>query len=188
MTRHPIPRPLAIMALAAVLASGLAAAGPASADTHWVVDATFTDGATLTGYLNFNVYDQIETYSLKTTAGPGFAPIDFKSNTPGAAGPSGGGAGTTEVTFFNGPGYTGDILTLITSKSLTTSAGDNSLLSSSYECLSNFACPAAPTVRFLGGDATLGVPEPAGWSMMLAGVALLGARLRRRRTRAAGLA
>jgi hypothetical protein len=164
---------LAAMVAAGALATPLAA----NADTLWSVDATFTDGASLTGYLDFNVYGYISKWDLKTTAGSGYSAFDFSSSIPGVIAPSQNTVAADSFTFYNGPTYTGDVLTLIASKPFNAPSSGNVLLDTSYESVNYDATPA----RYLGAATALGAPEPAAWAMMLVGVAAIGAGLRRRR-------
>jgi hypothetical protein len=169
---------------AVAIASSLTVMVPATAnaDNHWVVNSKFTDGATLTGYIDFNVYGYVAGYDLVTSAFGNFAGFEF---TPGGANiaPYGGGPGTQSVTLF-GPTYNGDQLTLVTSADLTVPSSNNSLTGSTFECQNSYSCPATADVgdvRYLdtSGPVTLGTPEPAAWSLMLVGVGAVGAMVRR---------
>ena len=164
-------RGLAFLGLVAVLACGQAA----SADTHFTLRATFTDGATATGYIDFNGSGYIAAYDVVTTAGGPFAGFDFRSTTQqiGAA-TLPNGPGTTSVTLFAG-GYSSDQLHLFTTLPLTTTSKDNILLASSYECQKSFGCPATTDVRYVAAPAQLGTPEPGAWALMLLGVGAVGA-------------
>jgi hypothetical protein len=169
---------------AAIAACALAAPVAACADTFWSVDATFTDGATLKGYLDFNVYGYISSWDLKTTAGPDYAAFDFSSSIPGVVAPSQNTVAADSFTFYNGPTYLGDVLTLNASKPFNAPSSGNDLLATSYESVNYDATPA----RYLSGPTALAAPEPAAWALMLLGVAGIGAGLRRRRGSTAAVA
>lgn len=170
----------AALAFATVAGCGLGAPMAADAST-WIVNGTFQDGATVTGFFDFNVYGYIANYDLKTTASGAFAGFEFK--------PGGGniaayatGPGTTSITFF-GPTYNGDQLTLLTSLPLTTGFVGNSLTAASNECQNSWSCPGGGgDVRFLNLSlsAIAPTPEPATWAMMLVGFGLMGYSMRRR--------
>jgi hypothetical protein len=168
-------RYLACAGLVAVL--GLASV--AQADEHWGIDATFADGGTLKGYIDFNTYGYVASYDLVTSAAGAFGGFDFTAG-GGNISPSGGGPGATEVTLF-GPSDDGDQLTLMVSKPFTTEISDNTLLTSTFECFGSYSCPTSGTVRYLSAPSTLAAPEPASWSMMLLGLGGVGAVLRRPR-------
>jgi hypothetical protein len=166
------------VALTALLAIGLAAPALATPDTLWRVDATFDDGATLKGFLDFNGYGYIKSWDLKTTAGPDFAAFDFSSSIAGVVTPSQNTIAGDSFTFYNGPSYLGDVLTLIASKPFNSASSGNTLLATSVESV-NYLSPS-PT-RYLTAPTSLAAPEPAAWALMLVGVAAIGSGLRQRR-------
>ena len=172
---------LRALATGVVLAAGAAlTASTASADIHWIVNATFTDGGTLTGYFDINQDGYLGEFNLQTSANSPFGGFDF---TPGGDNISGtSGPGLSEVSFL-GPTYDGDQLVLF-STSPFDSSGPNSLTTLSFECQNSYSCPDGGedgyAVRYLGAESPLstGTPEPATWMLVLAGFAGLGAALR----------
>jgi len=168
------------LSAATILACGVVGATAASA-TKWIVNGTFSDGATLTGFFEFNQYGYISDYDLKTSAAGAFAGFEFKSGAGYIAGSV--SPDKTIIPFF-GATYNGPQLTLVSALPLTTGLVGNSLTGASYECQNSFNCPSGGDVRFLNVAATAiaPTPEPATWAMMLMGFGLAGYGLRRRAT------
>ena len=166
----------------ALLSAGSLFLAPAAAnaDTHWVINTTFTDGGTLTGFVDFNVYGNVGNYDLRTSAVGAFPGFDY-APAPANTAPFGGGLGTTSV-VLSGPGYHADLLVLNASASFTTSQTGNYLLASSVECVGAYSCSPGPDARYLSGPSLMGVPEPAAWALMIIGFGGVGAATRRRRT------
>ena len=166
---------------AALMSAGCLFLAPtgASADEHWVINATFTDGGTLTGFIDFNTYGQVGNFNLQSSAVGTFPGFDF---TPGHGNvaPSGGGAGTTTVELF-GPGYNIDNLVLNASAPFTASLDGNHLLATTVECVAAYSCSPGAGTRYLSGPSLLAVPEPAAWALMAIGFGGVGAASRRRR-------
>jgi hypothetical protein len=173
-----------LAALCAASALCVAAApSMASADTRWLVDATFDDGTTLTGTFTLNVYGFLESANLVTEVDTpnGFEAFDY----------------TTADSFIsNGnfyvdfqPGYTQD-LHLEFADILTAGSQNNLIISGeggpSYECQGSYNCyvPFGGNTRYIASGFADEVPEPATWALMLVGFAGLGMALRGRRARA----
>ena len=169
---------LAFTALAFV-GGALLAPLAATADEVWSVNATFTDGGALTGFLDFNVYGQLGNFDLRTSAVGGFPGFDFRPG-HGDIAPAGGGPGTTSIVLY-GPTYDTDNLVLNASTSFTTSQPGNVLLASSAECIGAYSCSPGATTRYLSGPSPLGTPEPSAWALMLLGLGRVGAAARRGR-------
>ena len=167
------------MALVAT-SCGFLAPAAANADEHWVVNATFTDGGTLTGFIDFNVYGSLGAYDLVTSPVGGFPGFEFR---PGHGNISGGlfGPGDTSLTLL-GPAYNSDILVLTASSSFLVSQNGNYLQASSAECVGLYSCSPGAGTRYLSGASLMAVPEPAAWALMTIGFGGIGAAARRRRT------
>jgi hypothetical protein len=161
----------------------LVASSSALAEVRWYLEATFSDGGTAKGYFSISQYYAVD-YNIQTTANGDFDAYEFLPTTTGVAGPV---ISPTDVLIF-GPSYSGDQLRLYSENPLDV-AGPNALLTSSYECMTSYSCPASPagdtryvTSAILSNGA---VPEPAIWGFLLLGFGAIGARARHRRHLAA---
>ena len=162
---------------AACMALGLAGApAAASADTTWLVNATFTDGTPVTGKFTLDTYGYLTSASLTTEpfgAFPGYTYTLADSSVSN---------GDFYVDFQ--PGYQGD-LHLVFADDLTVPSENNPIVAAgaSYECQGSFSCYdlGGGETRFIGSGSAAFVPEPAAWALALVGFAGLGAALRRRR-------
>ena len=154
----------------------LFATSAAVADTHWVVNGVFDDGTTLSGYFNLNVYGNLSSFKLTTQAGTELAANVY---TTGGADPNGFTVDFQPVPYV-------DDLRLTFANTLDVAAATDPLLTTSYECQGSSSCfvPSGGATRYLISGST-SAPEPAAWTLMLVGVAGLGATLRRRRVAAA---
>ncbi len=148
------------------------ATSAAVADTHWVVNGTFDDGTTLSGYFDLNVYGFPGPSKLTTQTGPALAANVY--TTGASISPSG-------LTIEFQPTYQ-EILELNFANSLFVAAPTDPLLTTSYECQGSYGCAylTGGATRFIAAGAA-SAPEPAAWALMLLGVAGLGATIRRRR-------
>ncbi len=164
-----------------IAAAALLSAASASAANHWVVNASFDDGATLTGYFNLSQYGFLTDYSLHSTAAGSFAAFAY-SNPPAAVTGSSGSFGPGSFIQFYSNGYGDQHLTLITSAPLT--AGAALLLTTSFEDIgydaANGVATSSGPVRYIAPGSVLSVPEPASWTMLIIGFGLTGAICRRR--------
>lgn len=162
-------------------AFALASATAASAQSHWTVNGTFSDGATLSGFFDFNVYGYLSAWSLHTSAAGAFAAADYTSP-PVALSPGSGNFGAGSYAEFYSNGYGDQHLELLTSAPL--SGGVSTLLPSSFEAIGYDpavgAPPGAGPVRTLMPNSVLATPEPASWIMLIMGFGLTGTALRRR--------
>jgi hypothetical protein len=158
---------------AALAASAcVCAASAALADTHWVVNGVFDDGTTLSGYFNLNILNYLGAFKLTTQTGTVLSANVYTS---------GGMTSPGSLTLDFEPTYQEE-LHLSFADTLDTSAPTNALLATSYECQESYNCylPTGGIRRYIvSGSAS--APEPAAWSLMLVGVAGLGATMRRRR-------
>ena len=157
------------------------AARAAPAMTWLLVDTTFSDGGTATGWIGINVAGYLDGFDIAVTAGSLLPQYDYSSNTsPAPSFPP--GATILDLSAATGPGY----LQLAFSFPLNTfpSGGINPIVvgASSYEC-TGWENPGSintcnGTQRLItAGDAT--VPEPA--SLPLIATALAGVLAVRRR-------
>jgi hypothetical protein len=164
---------LAFAAALAVLGDG------AQADEHWVVNAAFADGGTLTGFFDLNGSGYVGDYALTTSAniGDGFTGWTYSpANDHVSASID---SAKTQVAFTET--YATNQLILFSTQPLTTSSTTNGLTAASNECV-GYPCETTPTtIRYLSGETPLSVPEPASWALMLTGLAGLGGVLRARR-------
>lgn len=181
-------------------ALGLAAAPTAaSADTHWIVNATFDDGGTLTGSFDIDIYGYVEysgvagsTFDLKTSGGS-LTPFEYTPDTAyHASGTIPGPDYNTYVApYFLDfqPGYA-QALHLVFQSPLTVPIGHNVLLGGyqgpSYECQNSYSCYVPQgDIRYIASgfarETGVAVPEPAAWALMLTGFAGMGVMLRRSR-------
>ena len=171
--------PLTIVAASTAL--GLASApATASADTTWLVNATFTGGGDLTGSFTIDQDGYLTAGSLTTTSGGGFPGYTYNF---------------ADSYFSNGdyyvdfqPGYQGDLHLAFADSLLVGSQYNpivigNLLPNASYECQGSFSCYdlGGGDTRFIGSGSAVYVPEPATWALALVGFAGLGAVLRGRR-------
>lgn len=172
------------------LASACALVVPAQADVQWMVDAVFSDGATLTGTFSINLSGELYDFDL-TSSGPNG--VHYKLGTDAY------NLVTTDNSIRIEPGpYFGDLY-LAFSNDIRHGPIEGSVLSTqSYECEGSYSCfqQSGPFVRTIAGGTVSGtsfdgqpytgpvgpsdVPEPGAWAMMIAGFAAIGAGLRRR--------
>jgi hypothetical protein len=166
--------PLTIVAACAAL--GLAGApAAASADTTWLVNATFTDGAPLTGTFTIDQYGYLTSANLTTGANGAFPGYTYTLADSYVS------SGDLFVDFQ--PGYEND-LHLVFADNLIVGLQNNPIVDgASYECQGSFSCYdlGGGDTRFIGSGSANYVPEPAAWALALVGFGGLGAALRRRR-------
>lgn len=162
---------------AAVLSSTLGAPA-ARADLVWTVDATFQDGATVTGTFSINVYGYLDAANLTTSPAGVFPGFTYTLGDSFIS--TGVHAGNYFVDFQ--PGYTAD-LHLQFADSLSVPNLNNVILGAgigpsgpSYECQGSFGCyvPVGGDIRYVGSGFASAVPEPATWAMMVLGFVGLG--------------
>ena len=169
------------LALSAVCAAAGLAAAPsmASADTEWLVNATFDDGTTLTGTFVVNVYGYLESANLQTDTNGAFTAFDYKTTNSSVA------TGVSSPYYIDfQPGYQSD-LHVVFADALTVGSQDNPIVigGASFECQGSFSCfdGGGGNTRFIGSGSAQAVPEPAVWALIFAGFAGLGGALRGRR-------
>lgn len=180
-------------------ASALAMAGAAHADTTWNLTGTFNDGGLLAGTITLNVYGFLENnFTITTTAGSlqsGFtytAADSFFSNTTTTSFPA---APPFYIDFQ--PGYENDLHLQFSSDPGVPAATDlfvGGYQGPSFECQNSYSCYTEPTdnptIRYLtSGEATMALPEPESWALMILGLGGIGGALRfNRRKPAAAIA
>ena len=162
------------------LLSGLALwPAAASANTEWMVNATFDDNSTLTGTFVVNTYGYLVSANLQTETNGVFTAFDYTTSDSFVA------TGISSPYFIDfQPGYQSD-LHVVFADSLTTGTADNPIVTggASYECQGSFSCfdLGGGNTRFIESGFATEVPEPAVWALMLAGFGGLGVALRARR-------
>jgi len=160
---------------ASAMVCALSAPLAASADTKWLVNATFTDGTTLTGYFTYDVYGYVYHWNLVTQPGSGLSGTDYTTG--------GSTYSYSSEVVFDAAGYSQE-LNLFTTKPLTAGSVGNSFTSASYECQYSSLCsfPIGGDIRYLdvAESSITYVPEPTAWALMLLGVAGVGWAARRR--------
>jgi hypothetical protein len=169
-------------ALAALMAGVISVAvvgSEAKADVYWTVDATFTDGTTVTGTFVTNVYGYLESnYSLTTEAFGPFPGFTYNSSD----------SYYSNGTFYVDaqPGYEQD-LHLQFSDPLNVVNPDNPIvggnLGPSYECVGSYSCyvPSGGSTRYIDGGFASSVPEPSTWALLLVGFLGVGFAAYRRK-------
>ncbi|HWF00643.1 MAG TPA: PEPxxWA-CTERM sorting domain-containing protein [Caulobacteraceae bacterium] len=181
-----------------------ASAGPSVAgDAQYILNATFADGATLTGNFYYNttygLFDYSAPWSITTTAGAAdnipsdtFAGYTYDTaSTYYSAGSDYIDLVPNQTAQSIGPGPyglwdTGD-LHLQFDAPLNEAVATNGIdASASFECQFSFSCSTAGggdlryfTLDSTGpGSAAGSTPEPATWALMILGVGLVGGMAR----------
>ena len=186
---------------AAAAAGVLAMAGAAHADVTWIISGTFNDGGTLTGKFTMDQYDfLLSNFSLTTTptvtTGPTL-PFPGFTYTAGDSYFSNSGS----ESYPPGPPFYIDFqpqwfsdLHIQFAHDLGVPAATDAISGGyqgpSFECQNSYICPNGSAddyaVRYLtSGEATMEVPEPATWGLMIVGLGGLGGALRMNRRKAA---
>jgi PEP-CTERM motif len=168
------------MALGLFLA--IATANSARADVVWLVNGTFNDGGTVSGYFDINQYGYLDGYNLQTSSGSVLPGFDYTPN---------------DSYFSNGtfyfdaqPGYEGD-LRLTFADDLSDPVSTNPIVGGapgpSWECVGSFSCfdLDGGTTRFISEGFASAAPEPGMWALMLLGIGMIGGLMRSSRARAA---
>ena len=159
--------------LAAVVLIGTVSTAHATSITWTLNNVVFSDAGTASGTFSIDsVTGDLLTYditTIQTTTGyTGYVYTPLTTSTPSFTSDS--------LSLFPTGSNAPEILAFIFQDSLST-PGLNLLLPSSYEEGSN--CCGTFTRTVVGGYATA-VPEPGTYTMMLAGLGLLGSSLRRK--------
>jgi hypothetical protein len=173
-----------------LVASALAAAPILSttsasyADIEYVVDATFGDSTSVTGYFILNVYGYPDNWDLTTTTGTTVTGYTYTPSTSLS-----GGTGCSHCVGFprmNPFDYDGALQLEFTGpisgygpQTLSVGKGGPSWESSNFPNTDD--TPNLP-VRYIISGTVTGVPEPATWALMLigfVGLGIAGYRLRR---------
>jgi hypothetical protein len=165
---------MTLLCRAALIAALCAFASSARADVLWYVTGLFDDGARLSGSFTVNQYGFVGPASLETSDGATFAGMVY--TVPGTP------LGNTVFQLDFGPNNYEDGMVLNFATDLNVGALSNALLTSSYECRTFFCAPSTSVFRHIvsGYASTSPVPEPASWALMIGGLGLAGAAMRRR--------
>ncbi len=144
----------------------------AVADT--LVDATFTDGTSITGSFSLNVYGYLDTADITTTAYSSFSGYDYTSgsiiqNSPSAYAD---GINLTNANYSLS-------LYLVFEQPLNQPGNDLINTSASYECI-GFSCGSnsADIRYFASGYTTTPIPEPETFVLFATGLFGIAGRLR----------
>jgi hypothetical protein len=162
----------------ALIAAALLTGSAAQADVHWYITGQFDDGATLSGWFDINQYGFIASSDLTTSDGSAFAGAHYV--TPGTSTSN----TATSLSYF--PNLYVDGMTLNFAGDLNVGAPTNALLTTSYECRTNYCAQNSSVFRYItSGYASItpipAVPEPASWGLMIVGFGLAGTAMRRTR-------
>jgi hypothetical protein len=168
-----------------LIAASLLAGSAAQADVHWYVTGHFDDGAALSGWFDINQYGFIANSDVTTSDGSAFVGAHYA--TPGISTSN----TATSLSYF--PNLYVDGMTLNFAGDLNVGAPTNALLTTSYECRTNYCAQNSSVFRYIvSGYASVNpisdVPEPASWAMMIAGFGLAGAAMRRTRRASSAIA
>lgn len=166
----------------AVLALGVAV--PAAAVSYTTDTATFTGLGDTIG----SPFDQIRLNSVTGSAtGPGtyvVNTVDFTVGINATAGATSSGTFTDTATVFGAPFSYTVPYTLTIGGTDTIVLGGNTFYTSGVKVHFNTLTFSNVAPGTVSGDltATVSIPEPATWAMMVAGFGLVGAGVRRRRS------
>ena len=171
---------LAAAAAAVALCAG--AASTANAGAYSFSNVKFDDGTVLNGTFDVNQYGYIHSWDVTSSdgaiTGNHYTPSINASYNPG----------DTEITF-NRPDYVGYLQ--LTLSSQLPASGSVPLVTGfggpSFECDTYVCQGPSSDVRYIATNrdfvpSITAVPEPAAWVMMIGGLGLVGASMRRRRT------
>jgi hypothetical protein len=166
-----------LLTLLSALASVMLPAS-AQAQITWNIYGNFSDGSHVSGSFLINQYDTLSSASLTTTPGGAFPGFTYTvDNSPS-------GNGSTYVDFEPGP-YTHALQIHFTNSLYTPSINSFVLSGASFECQNSYSCyqGTGGDVRALVSGTAVGHvgsgPEPATWILLLAGLGVVGWRLRR---------
>lgn len=174
---------LAAAAVALTAAMGAAQASQAAIIDWTLSNGTFDDGGTFSGMFTFDsATDTITDWNVQTTGGVGEG-----YSSPGGcvfvfcSGASDNGSGPSFSASFFIFGSTFNLTNIPMG-----SPGSVAHLTGDEGGLTGFPFDIAPFSRTVTDGQAVGVlsaaPEPAAWAMMIGGLGLAGAALRRRRT------
>jgi hypothetical protein len=168
-----------ISVFAVVIACLGFASSSAKADVVWTVDGTFTDGTSVTGTFDINVYGFLDGYNLQTQSKGAFVGFDY---TP------------SDSYFSNGafyvsaqPGYQGD-LKLTFAGNLSVPSENNVIVAGSpgpsFECQNSYSCyvPAEGNIRYIASGFATSAPEASTWAMIILGFCGIGFMSYRRKS------
>jgi hypothetical protein len=158
----------------AVAIGALVFAPMAARATTVLIDGSFVGGGTVTGSIS---YGAGTVFDLKTTGGP--FPFEYTSANSGIEQFTGSTFDVFEaVGFHNIPSEISELHLVFLGDFFSVPNGGNvQLQSSSYECFNSFVCPnGEPSLP--GFAIQNGVPEPAGWALLMIGLGLVGGGLR----------
>jgi hypothetical protein len=175
MEKIPMQSPRKSLTLAAMALAASVWGGDVSAHPLALIDATFSDGTSVTGSFDLNVYGFVDNSSVSITTLPSGSFTGF-TYTFGSIVPSTPPASGIDLTGFDGT--VNRELHIVFTHALNQSGQDDIDTAASWECL-GFSCPpgsaSGPNIRYLASGSTF-VPEPSSLSLLAIGAFALRRR------------